>query len=237
MLNGGAGIDSLKGGGGADALCGGAGADNLIGGPGDDLLRGGAGVDRLEGGAGADRLIGDAGADLFSANALSDIDGDMIVDYEAGEVVRIEGVELAPDAVRVGSANRVIEIDGDGDGAFETSFEIGGSPFMAAPTIATTIAASGGATELAFGFAGSVRDLLAGMERGADLRDALQMQVERAQITAEDERLDFAAMLDADELRMLSAQDEGDVHVADCPEDAAPVSVEWDGGFLLDAIV
>ncbi|WP_339947675.1 M10 family metallopeptidase C-terminal domain-containing protein [uncultured Albimonas sp.] len=81
-LVGNAARNTLKGGGGDDALRGGGRKDKLVGGAGEDLLDGQGGDDRLKGGPGVDefRYARGAGADV-------------IVDFEAGETVRMAGIK------------------------------------------------------------------------------------------------------------------------------------------------
>ena len=93
MLVGDADADALAGGAGNDTLIGGGGNDSLSGGAGDDSLVGSDGDDVIEGGGGIDLLVGGNGNDTFMAASLSDIDGDTIADYEAGEAIEVGGVD------------------------------------------------------------------------------------------------------------------------------------------------
>lgn len=74
-------------------VTGGSGNDRLYGFGGDDKLNGGKGDDILEGGAGNDELTGGSGQDIFryssNGNGI-----DTIKDAEAGETIRIQGVNL-----------------------------------------------------------------------------------------------------------------------------------------------
>ena len=103
--------DTLDGGNGDDQLFGNGGDDLLIGGLGNDLLVGGAGADTLMGGLGDDLLIAD-GADMLIGGGGNDvyvIDGTMpamalgafgasdphfplILDFDAGDTLRITGL-------------------------------------------------------------------------------------------------------------------------------------------------
>ncbi|WP_108659219.1 calcium-binding protein [Acuticoccus kandeliae] len=137
---GGAGDDTLHGGGSADTLTGGSGDDEilgqngedvlrgmdgddrLLGGAGEDVLFGGAGDDTLTGGLDADRMAGGEGEDLFLLR-FGDIEGDIIVDFDAGEGDRIT---IADDR-----ALTVSEVS-DGifsvtDGRFTQTFEAAGA--------------------------------------------------------------------------------------------------------------
>ncbi|WP_075222501.1 calcium-binding protein [Acuticoccus yangtzensis] len=113
-LFGGAGNDLLTGRDGTDTLDGGDGDDRIAGGRGDDVLFGGAGNDLfvlatghgfdtvLDFGDGADRLrLMDFGPDLASlddlltAGAITEADGDTVIDLGNGDGFTLEGVALA----------------------------------------------------------------------------------------------------------------------------------------------
>ena len=65
--------------------------DRLLGGTGVDTIFGGAGRDYVWGGVGADRLTGGAGADRFAYLALDEA-GDIITDFEAGDVIDLSAL-------------------------------------------------------------------------------------------------------------------------------------------------
>ncbi len=81
-------IENAVGGTGDDRLIGNDRANRLEGGAGDDRLVGGGGDDVLMGGAGRDRLEGDAGDDVF-AGTVTDFAGDRLLDFEAGDRLRV----------------------------------------------------------------------------------------------------------------------------------------------------
>jgi len=117
--------DTIHGGAGADELRGGLGNDVITGGDGDDWIVGWSENDDLHGGAGSDILEGGTGADVFrfragdGSDTLTDFDpavdrlrigdyqeadaaiatdgGDTVIDFGAGDVVRLVG--LHPDAL------------------------------------------------------------------------------------------------------------------------------------------
>lgn len=77
-------------------LVGGFGDNVLSGGNGDDRLEGGGGDDILIGGFGRDVLIGGAGTDRFdfaSYQSEPTVGRDVIVDFEAGELINLAGVD------------------------------------------------------------------------------------------------------------------------------------------------
>jgi Ca2+-binding RTX toxin-like protein len=91
------------------------GDEPLSGGPGADRLDGGDGADTLNGGAGADILTGGAGQDLFTGTA-PDLNGDRITDYEAGEVIFVEGAQFTSEDVTLAQGSTLIHVDTDQDG-------------------------------------------------------------------------------------------------------------------------
>lgn len=77
-------------------LVGGFGDNVLSGGNGDDRLEGGGGDDILIGGFGRDVLIGGAGTDRFDFSSYQSgptSGRDAIVDFEAGELINLAGVD------------------------------------------------------------------------------------------------------------------------------------------------
>ena len=142
------GNDTIDAGGGPDTVDGGDGNDTIIGGAGDDTLRGGDGNDVIKGddaanngngidphdaddvligGKGADVLSGGVGDDTFRYPTADDIeDGETITDYEAGELIDVDG--LGANQVRLtptpGGSN--LEFDFDGDGKFEKKIKLDG---------------------------------------------------------------------------------------------------------------
>ena len=92
------------------------------------VLDGGAGDDRLKGGIGFDTLTGGTGIDQFEG-ALSELNGDRITDYEAGEKIVLEGSLSGAGNVRLVAtgADTELQIDGDNDGSFETVMTLNGT--------------------------------------------------------------------------------------------------------------
>jgi Ca2+-binding RTX toxin-like protein len=85
------GIENIRGTIAADSITGDDGANVFEGVAGNDTLSGGGGADILIGGFGDDTLTGGSGIDTF---AFATGDGaDMIVDFEAGDVIDLSGVE------------------------------------------------------------------------------------------------------------------------------------------------
>ncbi|MGR0187650.1 Calx-beta domain-containing protein [Azospirillum aestuarii] len=135
--------DTLTGGLGRDTINGGNGNDLLQGLGGNDSLSGGFGDDTLDGGAGGDSLTGGAGNDLFRFSSPTDAAGDVITDFADGD--RLDLTELG--AVFIGEGNftgyysgngpaqvrvrqdynaTVLEIDSNGDGAYDRSISLTG---------------------------------------------------------------------------------------------------------------
>lgn len=128
-----------------DTLDGGAASIilSLHAGAGDDLVIGGSNDDLVEGDNGNDTLVGGAGADVFDFDYIPEIDDDIILDLEFGDIVDFNGIALAfqqgdPDGAPltyVGAAgfsnmagefryewiagDTVIQFDFNGDGAVD----------------------------------------------------------------------------------------------------------------------
>ena len=77
--------------------------DSIFGYGGDDYLNGGSGNDTLHGGGGNDTLIGGTGNDTFLFSLLGDKDA--IVDYEAGDKIKITSGSIRKTSI---SGNDVI---------------------------------------------------------------------------------------------------------------------------------
>ena len=88
------GADTLTGGSGFDSLWGGGGNDLLNGKGSGDVLDGGAGDDTLIGGDGADLLIGGEGHDTFRFTEASQLAGDRIVDFAAGDRIDLAALNV-----------------------------------------------------------------------------------------------------------------------------------------------
>ena len=133
LLIGGIGGDDLFGGEGHDTLLAGDNIDRLFGDGGDDTLDAGAGGDSLAGGQGIDSLTGGSGLDRFEAYSidLSDIHGDRITDYEAGEKIALMSTSLAGGASQVqlvaAGPDTQLQIDADNNGSFETVLTLTGA--------------------------------------------------------------------------------------------------------------
>jgi|GEM_PF-1918256 len=120
LIKGGGNSDAIFGGDGDDELRGQTGYDVLNGEAGDDVLVGGEGRDHYTGGEGADRFVLGEGSDLdrvwdftsgedvldlrgfhledfaaFQALARVNNDGDTVVDFGDGDMLKIYGVDIA----------------------------------------------------------------------------------------------------------------------------------------------
>ncbi|WP_164847365.1 Ig-like domain-containing protein [Sphingobium algorifonticola] len=106
VLRGDSGSNQIKGGTGNDLLFGAGGVDYLFGDAGDDILDGGTGADVIAGGGGIDRFV------------FTSADGDLVKDWQAGEVVDISAIGGAFALVsRYGKT--FVTFDTDGDGQFD----------------------------------------------------------------------------------------------------------------------
>ena len=134
-------------------LAGGDFADTLAGLAGQDQLFGNGGNDRLIGGADADALSGGSGADIFAFTSFSDLDGDLITDFDAAsdriDLTAISGETFIGTAAftnvpwqmrYVFEGNRtILQIDRDADGIadaflnFEENIALSGSNFVSDP--------------------------------------------------------------------------------------------------------
>lgn len=123
----------------ADTLLGAGGNDILRGGDGADWLHGGAGNDTLRGGNGADTLSGGVGADIFIFPLLSEVDGDLIRDLRAEDLLNLSGLAgftFLADAAFSGRAGEFryslgggqgrLELDLDGDALADASLTLAG---------------------------------------------------------------------------------------------------------------
>lgn len=96
-LHGSFGNDELRGGDSRDRLYGGGGNDRLFGEGSTDALYGGMGDDTLSGGYNNDTLCGRDGRDTFFFEGLRGTGSDVIMDYEAGDVLHFAGGLTAAD--------------------------------------------------------------------------------------------------------------------------------------------
>jgi len=87
----------------------------LEGAAGNDSVQGNSGNDTLMGGLGADTLTGGAGLDTFTGSA-ADLNGDLITDYQAGEIIAVQGESFTVDNVTLTQGSTIIGIDLDDDG-------------------------------------------------------------------------------------------------------------------------
>ncbi|MEI4235418.1 hypothetical protein V8324_21570 [Roseovarius sp. D22-M7] len=115
----------VEGGVADDRLGGGRGDDVLRGGSGNDVLSGGAGNDLLIGGSGNDTLIGGEGQNTF-LGSLSDLDGNVILDFSYGDSIVITESLFNVSALRFRSNDRRLEIDANRDGNLDASLIIQG---------------------------------------------------------------------------------------------------------------
>ena len=145
----------LDAGSGDDTVLGGAGNDTLRGGWGSDVLSGGTGNDTLFGGGWSDTLSGGSGNDTFAFEAIWEPDGDVITDFQSGDVIDLSAIDadinnlLADDAfVFIGTGtfsndegelryyqsggNTFVEGDDDGDGLADFTLQLAGTHTLAA---------------------------------------------------------------------------------------------------------
>ena len=145
----------LDAGWGDDTVLGGAGNDTLRGGWGSDVLSGGTGNDTLFGGGWSDTLSGGSGNDTFAFEAIWEPDGDVITDFQSGDVIDLSAIDadinnlLADDAfVFIGTGtfsndegelryyqsggNTFVEGDDDGDGLADFTLQLAGTHTLAA---------------------------------------------------------------------------------------------------------
>jgi Ca2+-binding RTX toxin-like protein len=159
-LRGGVGDDELRGGQDGDVIYSGQGADQVLGAFGDDELRGGLGNDTVSGGQGNDSLFGGAdsdllqgrlgndtvtggaGADMFWFNAAGAADADLIVDFQADDVIALDaafftaqtfGVNVIYDA---GTGELSYDADGAGGSAALLIATLQGTPALSGQDIA-----------------------------------------------------------------------------------------------------
>lgn len=125
---------------------GGSGNDTLIGNDGANLLEGGGGNDTLTGGLESDRLAGGTGIDTFSGS-LVELDGDVILDYEPGEVILVRNAQFAASAISVSNGPTVIHIDADRDGFWDATIAL---PSVQVANLMVTSAEGGNSTALSF---------------------------------------------------------------------------------------
>ncbi|MFB9985771.1 cadherin-like domain-containing protein, partial [Mesorhizobium kowhaii] len=111
----------------ADTLIGSSQADEIQGNFGNDILIGGDGDDQLAGQYDVDTLTGGAGVDTF-AGSVTDWNGDRITDYEYGEKIMVAfGSASASDyRLRTTATDSFIDIDGNGDGTFDSTIVLSG---------------------------------------------------------------------------------------------------------------
>lgn len=107
---GGNGFDIMSGGADDDVMFGNGGWDWLLAGSGNDRVNGGAGKDEIDGGTGDDILSGGTDADIFTFdNSFAEGD-DIIVDFEAGDVIHLRG-ETAANVSTSGSLETTVTYD------------------------------------------------------------------------------------------------------------------------------
>nr|WP_245454889.1 cadherin domain-containing protein [Mesorhizobium sp. M3A.F.Ca.ET.080.04.2.1] len=111
----------------ADTLIGSSQADEIQGNFGNDILIGGDGDDQLAGQYDVDTLTGGAGVDTF-AGSVTDWNGDRITDYEYGEKIMVAfgSASLSDYRLRTTATDSFIDIDGNGDGAFDSTIVLSG---------------------------------------------------------------------------------------------------------------
>ena len=121
---------------GADTLSADPGGSDVWGLGGADSLLGGTGVDTLRGGAGADTITGGGSYDSFAADDDApggdrQFDGDVITDYQVGEVIHTDytnGIAYtdATAKIQVVGGDTFLQLDTDADGQFDTTITLRG---------------------------------------------------------------------------------------------------------------
>ena len=125
--------DVLTGDANNNRLKGETGNDQLFGMDGDDLLFGDGGDDVLSGGAGVDKLGGGSGVDLF---IITDLEGDLIVDWTAGEKVDISALSSYSYELVSKYGRTFVNFDVDNDGQYDDGgFTVQSPDFTAADLI------------------------------------------------------------------------------------------------------
>ena len=227
VMFGGSGHDKLIGWGGDDALFGGSGNDKLFGGSGDDFLRGGEGRDLLKGGSGEDRLEGGDDDDWLFGHSGDDYlnggDGDDLIVGGAGNdyINRSNG----DDCIHGGEGDDTLE---GGAGNDYISGGTGNDFLSAAGGDDILIGGDGADTffwEVGFG---EGDDVVKDFEFGTDkvlfrLQSILDSTPDLANADG-DPDFDLGKDLDASELWLIQASEDGDVLIT-LPE----FSIEFDG--------
>ena len=109
---------------GDDGIVGTDVAELILAGTGADTVAAGAGDDTISGGAGSDNLAGGAGADDFR-DALQDLLGDTITDFEAGlDRIVIQNSLIERQDLIVGDGNGTIGVDTDNSGSVNNDEQI-----------------------------------------------------------------------------------------------------------------
>ena len=110
---------------GDDSLSGSENDDVINGLEGNDALSGGLGADTLVGGQGIDTLTGGPGSDSFNGSA-SDLDGDIITDFELGDDLLVIGSTLGPGQTTATAGSAILEFDTNGDNAVDSTLTLEG---------------------------------------------------------------------------------------------------------------
>ena len=218
ILIGRSGDDGLFGGDGHDRLFGGTGDDFLRGGDGCDILKGGRGDDDLEGGDGKDWLFGGKGDDYFNGG-----DGnDYIVGGSGNDYINRSNGD---DCIHGGSGDDTLE---GGAGNDYISGGSGNDFFSAGSGDDILIGGEGADTffwEVGFG---EGDDVIKDFEFGTDkVLFRLQSILDSTPGLADadgDPEFNLGKDLDASDLWLIQASDDGDVLVT-LPE----FSIEFDG--------
>ena len=227
VMFGASGNDILLGRGGDDALFGGEGHDRLYGGSGDDFLRGGEGCDLLKGGWGDDHLEGGEGRDwLFGQKGDDYLNGgdgnDVIVGGSGNDYINRSNGD---DCIHGGSGDDTLE-GGAGDDYISGGT---GNDFISAGSGDDILSGGDGADTFFWevGF-GEGNDVIKDFEFGTDkvlfrLQSILDSTPDLANADGDPE-FNLGKDLDASDLWLIQASDDGDVLVT-LPE----FSIEFDG--------
>lgn len=127
-----------------DGLSGGDNSDTLFGGAGNDTIAGGSGSDLLQG-----DIIGEIGDDVFVGD-VTELDGDTILDFQAGDRIVVTGADLsalsgtaASDTLSLG-ASGVVTLSGltAASGSWSAIFADGDTTIALEPAVPSPVFAS-----------------------------------------------------------------------------------------------
>ncbi|KGM46677.1 cadherin-like domain-containing protein [Pseudooceanicola atlanticus] len=104
----------------------GSGSEDYFGGSRNpEFMNGLAGRDMFVPGGGADRIVMGGGEDTIAGN-LDDLNDDVVEDFEEGDVIMIEGLNVPSDRVNIRPGSAILEFDFDNDGVVESRLKLEG---------------------------------------------------------------------------------------------------------------